>query len=56
MNKEVAAIQAKPDVQKQMGDRGAFVLTMSPAQFRTHIEKETAKWGKVVKDAGIQPQ
>ena len=56
LNKEVAAIQAKPDVQKQMGDRGAFVLTMSPAQFRTHIEKETAKWGKVVKDAGIQPQ
>ena len=31
LNKEVAAIQAKPDVQKQMGDRGAFVLTMSPA-------------------------
>jgi tripartite-type tricarboxylate transporter receptor subunit TctC len=29
---------------------------MSPAQFRAHIEKETAKWGKVVKDAGIQPQ
>jgi tripartite-type tricarboxylate transporter receptor subunit TctC len=56
LNKEVAAIQAKPDVQKQMGDRGAFVLTMSPAELRSHIEKETAKWGKVVKDAGIQPQ
>ena len=56
LHKEVAAIQAKPDVQKQMGDRGAFVLTMSPAEFRSHIEKETAKWGKVVKDAGIQPQ
>jgi tripartite-type tricarboxylate transporter receptor subunit TctC len=56
LQKEVAAIQAKPDVQKQMIDRGAEVLQMGPAEFRTHIEKETAKWGKVVKDAGIQPQ
>ncbi len=56
LQKEVAAIQAKPDVQKQMIDRGAEVLKMGPAEFRTHIEKETAKWGKVVKDAGIQPQ
>jgi tripartite-type tricarboxylate transporter receptor subunit TctC len=56
LNKEVAAIQDKPEVQKQMADRGAFVQKMSPAQFRSHIEKETAKWGKVVKDAGIKPQ
>ena len=56
LQKEVAAIQARPDVQKQMIDRGAEVLQMGPAEFRTHIEKETAKWGKVVKDAGIQPQ
>src|SRR5688572_25603392 len=52
LNKEVAAIQDKPEVQKQMIDRGAFVLKMSPAEFRSHIDKETAKWGKVVKDAG----
>jgi tripartite-type tricarboxylate transporter receptor subunit TctC len=56
LNKEIAAIQDKPEVQKQMTDRGAFVQKMSPAQFRSHIEKETAKWGKVVNDAGIKPQ
>jgi tripartite-type tricarboxylate transporter receptor subunit TctC len=56
LNKEVAAILDKPEVQTQMLNRGAFVQKMSPAEFRTHIEKETAKWGKVVKDAGIQPQ
>jgi tripartite-type tricarboxylate transporter receptor subunit TctC len=56
LNKEITAIQQKPEVQKQMADRGAFIQTMTPAQFRSHIEKETAKWGKVVKDAGIQPQ
>jgi len=56
LTKEVAAVQAKPEVQKQMVDRGAEVLVMGPAEFRKHIESETAKWGKVVKDAGIQPQ
>ncbi len=56
LQREVAAIQDKPDVQKQMLDRGAAVQKMSSAEFRAHIEKEIAKWGKVVKDAGIQPQ
>ncbi len=56
LHKEVAAIQDKPDVQKQMIDRGAAVMKMSTAEFRSYIEKETAKWGKVVKDAGIQAQ
>ncbi len=56
LNKEVAAIQANPEVQKQMASRGAFVLKTSPADFRAYIEKETAKWGKVVRDAGIKPQ
>ena len=56
LQKEVAAIQDKPEVQKQMIDRGAFVQKMGAAEFRSHIEKETEKWGKVVKDAGIQAQ
>ena len=56
LHREVAAIQDKPDVQKQMIDRGAWAQKMSTTEFRSHIEKETAKWGKVVKDAGIQAQ
>lgn len=56
LNKEIAMILDKPEVQKQMLARGVFVRKMSPAEFRSHIEKETAKWGKVVKDAGIKAQ
>jgi tripartite-type tricarboxylate transporter receptor subunit TctC len=56
LHREVAAIQDKPEVQKQMIERGAFVEKMNPAEFRGYIEKETAKWTKVVKDAGIQAQ
>jgi tripartite-type tricarboxylate transporter receptor subunit TctC len=56
LQKEIAAIQDKPEVQQQMINRGASVLKMGPDDFRKHIIKETEKWGKVVKDAGIQPQ
>jgi tripartite-type tricarboxylate transporter receptor subunit TctC len=56
LNAEIAKVLDKPEVQKQMENRGAFVRKMSPAEFRSHIEKETAKWTKVVKDAGIKAQ
>ena len=28
--------------------------TASPAEFRAHIADETAKWGKVIRTAGIR--
>ncbi len=56
LQKEIAAIQDKPEVQKQMIERGAEVLKLGPAEFRAFIEKETEKWGSVVKQAGIQAQ
>ncbi len=36
--------------------RGAQVEKMDPAQFRAYIEAEMAKWGQVVKQAGIKAQ
>jgi tripartite-type tricarboxylate transporter receptor subunit TctC len=56
LHREIAAIQDSPQVQKQMIDRGAAVLKMSPAEFRTHIDKELEKWGRVVRAAGIKAQ
>jgi tripartite-type tricarboxylate transporter receptor subunit TctC len=29
---------------------------MSPAEFEAYMEKEMAKWGRVVKEAGIPAQ
>jgi tripartite-type tricarboxylate transporter receptor subunit TctC len=56
LQKEIAAMQDKPDVQKQMIDRGAAVWKMNGPEFRKYIEKETEKWGRVVKEAGIPAQ
>jgi len=35
---------------------GSKPLLCSPEQFRQHIARETEKWAKVIKFAGIQPQ
>jgi tripartite-type tricarboxylate transporter receptor subunit TctC len=32
------------------------VQYMAPAQFGAYIKAETAKWAKVIKAGGIQPQ
>jgi tripartite-type tricarboxylate transporter receptor subunit TctC len=54
LHKEIAAIQDMPDIQKQMQARGAEVVRMGPAEFGGFIASETAKWGRVVREAGIK--
>jgi tripartite-type tricarboxylate transporter receptor subunit TctC len=56
LHREIAAVQDRPDVQKQMEARGAAVDKMSIDEFRTFIDNETKKWGRVVKEAGIKAQ
>jgi tripartite-type tricarboxylate transporter receptor subunit TctC len=56
LHREIAAIQDRPDVQKQMEARGAAVEKMSIAEFHTLIDGEIKKWGHVVKQAGIKAQ
>jgi tripartite-type tricarboxylate transporter receptor subunit TctC len=31
-------------------------MRMSPAEFANFVAQETAKWTRVVKDAGIKPE
>jgi tripartite-type tricarboxylate transporter receptor subunit TctC len=54
LHKEIALIQDLPEVQKQFLARGAEVDRMGPNEFRAFIEAEMAKWGRVVKEAGIK--
>lgn len=53
---EMAAILDSPETQKRFQLEGAEVLRMTPAQFAQHVAAETAKWTRVVKDAGIKAQ
>jgi tripartite-type tricarboxylate transporter receptor subunit TctC len=56
LNREIQAILADPKVKSQLGDLGASLLPGAPADFGKLIADETAKWGKVIKFAGIKPE
>ena len=51
---EIAAALAQPDVQEKLASLGAEPIGNTPAEFAAMIKLETAKWGKIVKDANIQ--
>lgn len=53
---EVSAIVESPETQKRFQLEGAEVLRMTPQQFGAHIAAETAKWTRVVKEAGIKAE
>lgn len=50
---EVAAIVKLPDVKQKLDDMGTIPVGSSPAEFEAFIASETAKWGKVIRDAKI---
>jgi tripartite-type tricarboxylate transporter receptor subunit TctC len=56
INAAVAAVLTDPVVRQRLVDDGAEVQTMSPSELGAFMRTENARWVKVVKDAGIQPQ
>jgi tripartite-type tricarboxylate transporter receptor subunit TctC len=44
----------QPDVREKFARDGAQPIGSTPEQFAAYIKSETAKWAKVVKDAGIK--
>ena len=56
INAAVSAVVNDPAIQKRLIEEGAEIKLMSPADFGNVMRAENARWVKVVKDAGIQPQ
>ncbi len=57
LNREVNAALADPKIKARLtGDLGGTLLALSPADFAKLIADETAKWGKVIKAAGIKAE
>jgi len=56
INTEVGGILATPETQKWFVTEGAEAVSKSPEDFRKWITSEMAKWGKVVKQAGIKAE
>ncbi len=45
---------ADPAVKEKLAAQGATLIGDSPEHFRSFIADETAKWAKVIKDAGVE--
>ena len=45
-----------PEMRKRLIDMGFAPVANSPAEFAAHIKSDVAKWGKVIREAGVQPQ
>lgn len=50
---EVAAIVKLDDVKARLDAMGTIPVGSSPAEFESFIASETAKWGKVIRDAKV---
>jgi tripartite-type tricarboxylate transporter receptor subunit TctC len=53
---ELMAALQHPTVRARLMDEGGNVVGSTPEQFAAYIRSETAKWTKLVKDAGIRAE
>ena len=51
---EVVKILGSPDLKAKLGPQGIELVTNSPAEFASFIRDDNAKWGKIIKEAGIR--
>jgi tripartite-type tricarboxylate transporter receptor subunit TctC len=56
LNRELVRAFNAPDVREQVTAIGAQIVSGRPEDFAEFIRRETAKWGKVMRDAGIKAQ
>ncbi|MDT0138362.1 tripartite tricarboxylate transporter substrate binding protein [Acidovorax sp. PRC11] len=52
LNAAIVKVLAQPDIRKKLAEQGAEAAGETPAQFADFIQKESVKWGKVVRESG----
>lgn len=54
LHQEIARVLHRPDVKERFLSSGAEAVGNTPEQFATALKAEIAKWGKLIKDAGLR--
>ncbi|HEY5863382.1 MAG TPA: tripartite tricarboxylate transporter substrate binding protein [Casimicrobiaceae bacterium] len=54
LNAEIAKVMQSAEMKKALVAQGVEPRTSTPEQFGAMIKSETAKWGKIIADAGIK--
>jgi tripartite-type tricarboxylate transporter receptor subunit TctC len=56
LNREINSGLADPGIRARMAEVGGVPLVYSPAELRSLIARDAAKWARVVERAGIKPE
>ena len=56
LSAELVKILAMPDIRQSLADQGADIKGGTPEDFGSFMRDEQARWGAVVKQAGIKPE
>src|SRR5262249_5355200 len=55
-NQEVRHVLALPDVTARLTDAGNVAMPSTPQQYRDRVEREIARWRRVITAAGIKAE
>jgi len=56
LNREIKSIMQLPEAAAAAREQGAIVTATTPEEFHAYLRKELAKFGKLVKEAGIKAE
>jgi tripartite-type tricarboxylate transporter receptor subunit TctC len=56
LNTELRKIIDSPDVKSKLGNVGFEAFSSSPKELDDFVKVQLGKWGKMIKDAGIEPE
>ena len=56
LHQALVRILATSDAKERLFNTGVETVGSTPEQLTTRLKSEIAKWGKVIKDAGIKEQ
>ena len=56
LNRELRKIIDDPNIKSKLGNVGFEAFSSSPKELEEFVQVQLNKWGKMVKDAGIQPE
>ena len=56
LHEAVVKTLAAPDMRERLGAQGFEPVGNTPAEFAAYIKSEIAKWGRVIREAGIKPE
>jgi tripartite-type tricarboxylate transporter receptor subunit TctC len=55
LNVEIVKALRSPGVSRSLSEQGAELIASTPEEFEAFLNRETAKWSRVIRAAGIKP-